>query len=189
MASMSLHKIESDRFSSARLAGKMANICPDLPSTHLTNTSTFKAITGGDVIPAEYKFRDGFDFRPFVKLLFSANHPPRSNDASHAFFRRWLVLPFDQNFDEGTVRNLPRDILDDQLAYDYELSGVLNKALHALPRLRDKGFTESPSMAAALGDFRQATDPIAVWLDRKTVDEPQRVYPQGSLERRLQCPV
>ena len=95
----SLHKIESDRFAAARLVGKLANICPDLPSDHLTSTSVFKAITGGDKIAAERKYADGFDYRPFARLVFSANHPPRSGDASHAFYRRWLVVPFDRTFE------------------------------------------------------------------------------------------
>ena len=30
---VSLHKLENDRFSAARLVGRLANICPDLPST------------------------------------------------------------------------------------------------------------------------------------------------------------
>jgi putative DNA primase/helicase len=99
VASVSLHRLEADRFSAARLVGKLANICPDLPSEHLAGTSVFKAVTGGDPITAEYKFRDGFDFVPFCRLVFSANHLPQSKDGSHAFFRRWLVIPFDHAFD------------------------------------------------------------------------------------------
>src|SRR5207302_650232 len=74
VANLSLHKIEADRFAAARLLGKLANICADLPSDHLTGTSVFKAITGGDAIAAEYKYRDSFEFAPFCRLLFSANY-------------------------------------------------------------------------------------------------------------------
>jgi putative DNA primase/helicase len=74
-SSVSLHKLESDRFAAARLIGKFANICPDLPSEHLAGTSVFKAITGGDSMPGEYKFKDSFDFVPYARLVFSANHP------------------------------------------------------------------------------------------------------------------
>jgi hypothetical protein len=49
-----------------------------------------------------------------------------------------------------------------------ELSGVLNRALDAMGTLDATGFTETPSMVAAWQDFRQATDPVAVWLDRAT---------------------
>src|SRR5258708_27544575 len=57
-AAVSLHKLENDRFSAARLIGRLANICPDLPSADLTGTSMFKAITGGDEIEAEYNVKD-----------------------------------------------------------------------------------------------------------------------------------
>lgn len=88
IASLSLQKIEADKFAAARLVGKLANICPDLPSTHLTGTSVFKAITGGDTITAERKYSDSFDFTPSARLLFSANRPPHSGDDSEAFFQR-----------------------------------------------------------------------------------------------------
>jgi putative DNA primase/helicase len=168
-SALSLHKLESDRFATARLIGKLANICPDLPSTHLAGTSTFKALTGGDTMLGEYKYRDSFEFEPFVRLVFSANDPPRSGDASHAFFRRWLVVPFTHTFDGGDA--IPRPVVDARLASPRELSGVLNKALQALRQLQEQGgLIESESMATAGGEFRKATDPVAVWLDSSTIE-------------------
>lgn len=167
--SMSLHKIETDKFAAASLLGKLANICPDLPTTHLDSTSMFKAITGGDQIHAEYKYRDGFDFTPFARLIFSANHPPRSGDGSHAFFRRWEVIPFERTFEASEQTS--RDILDARLADPSELSGVLNQALRVYGRVFDHGLTQAVSMKAALVDFRQTTDPLAVWLENHTVDD------------------
>jgi len=167
-AAISLHKLESDRFSASRLVGKLANICADLPSEHLESTSMFKALTGGDTMLAERKYGDSFEVTPFARLIFSANHPPRSADASHAFFRRWVVIPFERTFD-GTDA-VPRAELDARLSSPGELSGVLNRALAALPSLRARGFSEPDSMPRARDDFRQVTDPLAVWLDQATVD-------------------
>lgn len=178
---MSLHKLETDRFAASRLVGKLANVCPDIPSAHLESTSTFKAITGGDSIPGEYKYREPFDFLPFARLVFSANNPPRSSDASYAFFRRWVVVPFDRVF-EGKER-IPRHELDARLADPKELSGLLNRALDALPGLRANGFTETDSMRSAWQEFRASTDPLAVWLDRKTEEEPSAYVPKGELVR------
>ena len=45
-AALSLHKIEQDKFAAARLFGKLANICPDLPTAHLSSTSMFQAFCG-----------------------------------------------------------------------------------------------------------------------------------------------
>ncbi len=89
VTNISLQKLENNQFAMARLVGKLANICPDLPSSHLNDTSIFKALTGDEAqLTAEYKHKDSFEFEPFCKLVFSANHPPISSDASHAFFRR-----------------------------------------------------------------------------------------------------
>ncbi len=167
-AAIPLHKLESDRFSVSRLVGKLANVCADLPSEHLQSTSTFKALTGGDTMLAERKYADSFEITPFARLVFSANHPPRSADASHAFFRRWLVIPFERTFEGAEA--IPRAVLDARLANPAELSGVLNRALAALPRLRTHGFSEPDSMRKAREDFRQVTDPLAVWLDQETID-------------------
>src|SRR5579872_1354395 len=164
LAPVSLHKLENDRFSAARLIGKLSNICPDLPGTDLTSTSVFKAVTGGDTMMAEYKFKDSFEFVPYSRLIFSANHPPKSQDASSAFFRRWIVVPFDRTFADGDPETIPSDKLDAILSDPAELSGVLNKALEALAAIRTRGLSESDSSRRATDEFRQATDPIAVWL-------------------------
>jgi len=177
VTSKSLHKLEMDKFAKASLLGKLANICPDLPSGHLAETSTFKALTGTEAqLDAEIKYKDSFEFEPFARLIFAANQPPRSNDATHAFFRRWLVVPFDRTFEEGTDSvPIPRDVLDALLAEPKELSGVLNMALAVYPRVREKGITETPSMKAAWNEFRQTTDPLSVWLDQNTIAQPEAI--------------
>jgi len=176
---VSLHKLESDRFATARLVGKLANICPDLPSTHLSETSVFKAITGGDMLLAEHKYKDSFEFELFCRLVFSANHVPRSEDASHAFFRRWAVIPFDRTFEPG--ERTPREQLDATLSDPDELSGVLNRALLALPRVRREGFTESDDMRSAWEEFKEMTDPVSVWLQHHTVENAGASVPKGTL--------
>jgi P4 family phage/plasmid primase-like protien len=181
VAAISLHRLENDRFSVARLVGRLANICPDLPSEDLSSTSMFKSITGGDALLAERKFEESFEFVPFARLIFSANHPPKSQDASSAFFRRWVVVPFERTFHAGDPGTLPRDLLDAMLADPTELSGVLNKALEALKAIRGHGLSESESIRRAMDEFRQTTDPVAVWLDRNTVLEPDALIPADRL--------
>jgi phage/plasmid-associated DNA primase len=161
------------------LLGKLANICPDLPSTHLIETSVFKAITGGDDLHAEYKYRESFEFRPYCRLVFSANHVPRSGDASHAFFRRWLVVPFERTFEPA--EQVPREVLDAKLTDPRELSGVLNRALEVLPRVRRKGFTESESMREAWEEFKAMTDPVSVWIENNAVEHADALVPKSLL--------
>ena len=171
-AAVSLHKLEENRFSVARLVGKLANICPDLPTEHLRDTSVLKALTGAEyMVNAEYKHGANFEFKCYARLVFSANDAPRSKDTSEAFFRRWLVIPFTRTF-EG-VKAERRDDIDRRLADPHELSGVLNRALDAWPRVYAHGLTETGSMTRAAFEFRTATDPIAAWLEENTEDNPE----------------
>jgi putative DNA primase/helicase len=166
VANLSLQQIETNRFASERLVGKLANICADLPSTDLASTAVFKAIVGGDRLPAERKHRTSFIFTPFCRLVFSANDLPRSSDSSDGFFRRWIVVPFPNRFDGKDA--IPGHILDKKLTSESELSGLLNMALAVLPQLHQDGFSEPLSTRAAFEEFRHVTDPIAVWLDTHT---------------------
>lgn len=181
ISGVSLHKLESDRFAASRLYGKLANICPDLPSEHLAGTSIFKSITGGDIITGEYKFKDSFDFLPFARLVFSANTHPRSEDSSEAFFDRWLVIPFERSF-RGTDQEVPRATLDAKLASPSELSGLLNRALDAHARLRQsQRFSRPESVQRAWQEFHATTDPLAVWLDRFTTEGPNEIVVKKKL--------
>ena len=180
--SLALHKLESDRFAASRLIGKLANICPDLPTDHLAGTSIFKSITGGDTLTAEYKFRDSFDFQSFVRLVFSSNSLPQSNDASQGFFDRWVVVPFDRSF-RGTGKEIPRAELDAKLTSPGELSGLLNKALDALEIVKNRRWRlhTSETLSNAHREFHSITDPLGVWLDQFTVDDSDAVTPKSML--------
>ena len=180
--SLALHKLESDRFAASRLIGKLANICADLPTDHLAGTSIFKAITGGDQLQAEYKFRDSFDFQPFARLVFSSNSLPQSNDASQGFFDRWVVVPFDRSF-RGTSIEIPRSELHAKLTSQGELSGLLNKALDALETVKNRNWRlhSSETLSNAHREFHSITDPLGVWLDQFTVDDADLVTPRAVL--------
>jgi P4 family phage/plasmid primase-like protien len=177
---LSLQELEENRFATAGLVGKLANICADLPARHLETSSVFKRLTGGDRISAEHKFGVRFDFLPFVRLVFSANQPPQSRDASKAFFDRWHVLPFDTVY-RGTKNEIPRKVLDARLAAPSELSGALNKALEVLPAVMERGLTVTSSMRKAHDEFWKTTDPFAAWLLGYTVADPNALVPHDKL--------
>ena len=153
-----------------------------MPTDHLAGTSIFKAITGGDELQAEYKFRDSFDFQPFARLVFSSNSLPQSNDASQGFFDRWVVVPFDRSF-RGTGIEIPRAQLDAKLTSPVELSGLLNKALDAIETVKNRNWRlhSSETLSNAHREFHSITDPLGVWLDQFTVDDPGLVTPRAVL--------
>jgi putative DNA primase/helicase len=119
-------------------------------------------------------------FQPFSRLVFSANFLPRSNDASHAYFRRWLIVPFTHTFDDS--EQIPREVLDARLAAPSELSGLMNKAVVAIGAIRQRrGFTEAKSVSRAGREFVRLTDPAAVWLDAMTSKHPDAMVAKKTL--------
>lgn len=181
VAHLSLQRLEQDRFAVARLYGKLANICTDLPSERLTDSAIFKALTGGDRITGELKYQNSFEFTPFARLLFSANHLPPGRDASRAYFDRWLIIPFENRF-RGTRREIARQVLDARLSSSVELSGALNRALPALRRIRQEWrFSEKPTTQGQVERFEQASDPYALWLESQTVCSPSALVSQERL--------
>jgi putative DNA primase/helicase len=108
-----LDQITGERFAAVNLYGKLENLCDDLSSRHLGDTSLFKRVVGGDPITADRKHRDPITSRPFARLLFSANEYPQSADASSGFYDRWVAIPFAADF-RGQQGEIPRHVLDAQ---------------------------------------------------------------------------
>ena len=179
---MSLQRIENNRFATAQADGKLLNISPDLPAKHLETSSTFKAWTGGDTLTGEHKHQDAFSFVPQARLLFSANHYPRSADAGEAFFDRWHVVEFTNVF-RGTEAEMDQNELIAEMVTPTERSGILNEALMRLAQFRGRGnrYEVSASMRAAWLEFRNETDPLAVWLDQHIVATPDAVTTKEEL--------
>jgi len=71
----------------------MANIFADLKSLQLKETGYFKMVTSGDTLWGERKFRDANGLRNRVKLWFSANEIPETEDKTDAFYRGWGLFP------------------------------------------------------------------------------------------------
>lgn len=151
-----------ERFNTAQLVGKLANIFPDLPKAALQDTGIFKALVSGDSIQAERKHQDAFEFNNRAKLWFSANELPKIRDVTAAFWRRWIVVPFPNTFKEGDPRRDPT--LKAKLQTPESLSYLLKLAVEGMQRLVSRGhFVESHATKAALENYRQESDLIAVY--------------------------
>jgi P4 family phage/plasmid primase-like protien len=148
VSNVALHDLEENRFRAAELFGKLGNIFADLDARALRSSSMFKTLVTGDSITAERKFGQPFTFSNYARLLFSANQLPPSSDRTHAFYRRWLVVPFEQTFTGKAADKQLRAKLQ------AELSGILNRALAGLQRLFEQdAFTEPQAVKDALAAY------------------------------------
>jgi phage/plasmid-associated DNA primase len=77
----------------------MVNTFADLKAEKLAMTGMFKTLVSGDTVRAQRKYGHPFSFRNYAKLIFSANKIPDSDDKTHAYYRRWLILTFEKVFE------------------------------------------------------------------------------------------
>jgi putative DNA primase/helicase len=170
--SIPLQELADSRWKRADLKGKLLNSFADISHQSLENSSLFKAIISGDEIDAERKGKDPFYFRPYSKMIFSANEIPGSKDASKAFFRRWIVVPFPNSFEHG--KDADPDLLD-KLITSSELSGLLNLAISGLTLLSDNNcFTENETTKVALEQYKADVDSVLGFVEEACVIDPEK---------------
>ena len=170
VSNVALQDLEENRFRAAELYGKLANVFADLDARGLQSSSMFKTLTTGDYITAERKHGQPFRFRSYAKLLFSANKIPSSRDRTHAFYRRWLIIPFTRTFDGVGGNPTPDKGLRDKLKA--ELSGIFNRALRGLERLATHDeFTQPKSVVEAKQAYMRDNDHMRVFLEECVVHD------------------
>lgn len=177
----SLQHISEEKFSISGLFGSLANFYDELQTKQIKDTATFKMVTGGSPIKAEDKGKAPFSFRPFCRLVFSANEMPKSDDRSQAYFDRFIFIQLPNRIRE-TKKEI-RKYASVLLATPGVKEALLNRAVNGLRRLMSQGrFSASTSSAAAIEEYRRECnssydfakecfsfeDPTA-WLPKKDV--------------------
>jgi len=149
-----------DRFKTANLFNKLANIAADLPARAIEDAAMFKAIVGEDTITAERKFKNPFSFKPFARLLFSCNKLPYSRDQSDGFYRRPIIIPFARVVASGSVdKNLKAKLYE-------EINGIFVWALAGLRRLMENDFTfsENESTRAQMESYKRENSNVLAYV-------------------------
>ena len=165
----SLQSLSTNRFAIAGLYGKLANISPELPSTALRQAGPLKTLTGLDTIEAEKKFRDSFNFVNTAKMIFATNNPPEISEDTLAIWRRFMVIDFPFRFvGDRADKNLLA-----KLTTENELSGLLNKALNGLARLKEIGdFSYTRSIEDTRDKYLLASNPVMAFIEERCEFDP-----------------
>ena len=190
ICSSELDLLINNRFESAKLYRKLVCLMGETNSNTLKNTSVLKKLCGQDMIGYEFKNKTPFDDENYAKIIINSNSLPPSEDISEGFYRRWMVISFDNKFPEG------RDILND--IPDYEYTNLCKKITELLPVLLDRGsFTNQQSIDKRKEDYLIASNPLPLFINQfcfKSDDSEQnfgdfvKAY-NSYLKRKFRCPV
>jgi len=171
IASLDLGEL-GDRFKTAELFGKLANIGDDIGDEFIANPAIFKKLVTGERLSVEKKGQDPFEFNNYAKMLFSANNIPRMGKGrdTGAILRRLTIIPFDARFDPDDPDYTP-DIkykLRDIECVEY----MVLIGIEGLKRvLKNKAYTKSEKVEKELEEYEVTNNPIAGFIQDNDVEE------------------
>ncbi|MDF2426044.1 MAG: phage/plasmid primase, P4 family [Nitrosopumilus sp.] len=159
VSNIALQDIAEDKFLRANLVGKSANIFPDLEQNELRHTGKVKAITSNEGIEVQKKHQQGFTLYPFCKLLFSCNRFPKVFDQSQGFFRRWIIVKWERDFENDPERI---EYLKEKLEENQEEKNLVFSSLVVIAnRLNKYGkLTYSKNWREIQKEWNENADPI-----------------------------
>jgi len=148
-------------YARANLAKVLVNYASELGGK--LDANVFKQLVSGEPVEVRLPYGQPYTMNEYGKLLFNCNELPTNVEHTPAFFRRFLIVPFDQT--------IPVAEQDPHLAtyiIQTELSGVFNWVLTGLQRLLGQGrFTESARMQQQLDDYQTQADSVRSFLQER----------------------
>lgn len=155
-----------DRFRTAELTGKLANIGDDINDEWVSNTAIFKKVVSGDTVTAERKGKDPFKLRSFAKFFFSANSLPRLGRGkdSSAVLDRLVVIPFDAKFTKDDPDYDP--FIKYKLRGEDVMEALIAKSVTALRDvLIDQEFATCEKVKRNIEEFEKTNNPILEFFE------------------------
>lgn len=119
----------------------------------------WKKLSSGESISMRQKYGNPYNSDKYAKLLFNCNTLPNVKEYTEAYFRRYLIIPFDQKPKSKDI-SLAKKIIKNEMA------GVLNWILIGLDRLlKNNDFTKCKRAEAMLHRYKIESDNVALFLE------------------------
>lgn len=144
----------------AALVHKLLNIVGELSAKEPIPAPAFKMVVGGDRLQGREPNHRPFEFINTATHVFVSNYFPPCEDRSEGFFRRWVILHFDNPMTEGQTQDL-----HEQTLIEAELPQILAWALKGAERLhRQRRFTETASHDRLIKKWRLGNSSVLEFL-------------------------
>lgn len=163
-SSRKIHELLSDRFAKADLYCKMANIAGEMSYEDLNKTDVIKELTGSDIMTAQKKNKDAFQFLNYAKLIFNTNSLPFSHDKSIAFYDRICLIKFLKKFDSDNPKTDP--FILDKISTNEEMEGLIVWAVEGLKRLlKNQKFSVETNVDEIGDEYEDSVNTEGRWLE------------------------
>ncbi len=161
VSNYSIESLTNDsKYDRAMIKDKIVNYGTDVKLTSI-DPSNFKTLASGEPIQTRLPYRNPFIMRDYAKLIFNVNRMDSANiEHTHGFYRRLLIIPFNQTIAEGKQdRDLHTKILLNK-------AGVLNWIVEgAREVIKNRAIFISEECRSFKARFLRETDSVAMFED------------------------
>ena len=143
----------------ANLRGKRFTVTSELPENQRLDEAKIKDYTGGDILTAQFKFGNPFNFKPSFKLWLYGNHKPTIKGDDVGIWRRIKLIPLLHEVPKEKVdRDLPRKL-------QAEIEGILNWAVQGCVRWFAEKLHEPKVVEQATTEYREEQNQIGNFIE------------------------
>lgn len=143
----------SKDYSTAHLVGARLATCVETNEGRRLDVAKLKSLTGDDVISAELKYQNSFNFRPQMKLVLATNNKPHVSAGDEAIWRRLKLVSFTKMIaEEDRIENFAGELLEQEGA------GILRWAITGCLAWREDKMRDPESVKIAGEEYRSDED-------------------------------
>ncbi|MBC8052165.1 MAG: DNA primase [Sphingobacteriaceae bacterium] len=148
-------------YSRAELENKLINYASEMHGK--MKSDIFKQLVSGEPIEVRSPYGKPYILEDYAKFIFNCNELPVDVEHTDAFFRRFLIIPFDQTIPEHKQdKELARKIVQ------ADLPGVFNWVLKGLERLLvNRNFTPCKVSIDKLGEYKKSSNSVLLFLEEE----------------------
>lgn len=150
---------DSAGYSRAQISNKLVNYGSEIGGK--LEADMLKRMASGEPIEARHPYGRPQLLTEYAKLIFNCNQLPKDVEQTDAYFRRFLILPFNVTIEEDK-----QDKLLASKIIKCELPGILNWVLEGLKRLLEQGkFTKCKISEDVLNRYKIESDSVQMFLE------------------------
>lgn len=160
VSSYSLQSLTNENgYFRAKLANRLVNYASEINGN--LEASIFKQMVSGEPVEARLPYGQPFILKQYAKLIFNCNELPKDVEHTNAYFRRFLIIPFDVTIPpQEQDKSLHLKIIES------ELSGVFNWVLEGLNRLLEqKKFSYCEAAQQAVEQYKIESNSVQMFLN------------------------
>ena len=167
ISSVQITDLQDDTFAVADLYGKLLNIVADIESGELSHTGKLKRLITQEEIRAQRKYEAPFIFRNRAKFIYSANRFPKVFDQSDGFFRRFMIIEFNRQFNDNERDPM---LLKKMTIDTEEKSKIFNVLLAMARRLLYRGYFKHEEPTSEIRKkWNELANPILMFIDERLI--------------------